>query len=51
MNKGGGKGGGNSSKGSASSKDTAGAGGRGQLDRVKGKNRCVYSFVASLFTH
>ena len=45
------KGGGNGSKGLESSKNTVGASGRGQLDRVKGKNRCVFSFVASLFTH
>ena len=38
-NKGGGKG------------SKAGAGGRGQPDRVKGKKRYVFSFVTILFTH
>ena len=45
------KGGGKGSKGAENSKDTAGAGGRGQSDRVKGKKRYVFSFVTILFTH
>jgi len=45
------KGGGKGLKGSESSKETAGAGERGQLDRVKEKNRHVFSFFTILFTH
>jgi hypothetical protein len=45
------KGGGKGSKGSENSKETAGTGGRGQSDRVKEKNRCVFSFLTILFTH
>src|ERR1700677_4829221 len=43
-NKGGGK-------GSESSKETAGAGGRGQSDRVKENNRYIFCFFTILFTH
>jgi hypothetical protein len=45
------KGGGKGLKGLESSKKTVEAGERGQLDRVKGKNRYVLSFFTISFTH